>query len=663
MSNETNNKDPLEQINSVNAEVLKNLENINKNKEVEKQFLDGELHKDIEENQIDSNITEENKEKKIIFPKKNYLNDKISNMNINKSIITGINKSMDKQMKNIEGDIFQNQILMTEIPKNLNNILNKSLQKSSNFEKKSQLKAIRELQVEKDQLQIKLQKIISNEKFLDKEGFMHEPGGESSDKNFSVVDQKIFEDKKKTINLKKKELLNRIDQIEDKINQMISSAEGVTRKERLKNYIESFERDKEIVETRAKKYFKETKERNQRMANDLNKKIEKLQQEIKDKCKEDELKKLEIIKKFKEQEKAIVQKRTKMNDEKVNLFKPYLKKNLKDDIKQYLFAKKEEEYQKEEKKLLDKENLKRKAKMKMDFDEINEFEKNVINNIEKYETQNAEKKKKLEIEWKERKSILPTYISRKQEMVQEELKNKMETEENKKEQNLALLEKKHSYGYDLVKNQQPEINKKLKQQRTDLIKSLENPKLAVKEQLLLKRQKKAEELLNENKKNINSKSVKKIKIANDIINKLNDSINLKEKKEKEKKKLFSFSRPAYPLHPKPQTKIDYLNELRLEKINKRSSISGGKNNNGENKRTMEKKWNKELNCEEGTFMENVMLVKEKAKVMDSEVKKGEKILELYGGVQNNPQMGKKISNLLIDSIEAKLSILDKLAQG
>jgi hypothetical protein len=261
---------------------------------------------------------------------------------------------------------------------------------------------------------------------------MHEPGGESSDRNFSVVDQKIFEDKKKTINLKKKELLNRIDQIEDKINQMISSAEGVTRKERLKNYIESFERDKEIVETRAKKYFKETKERNQRMANDLNKKIEKLQQEIKDKCKEDELKKLEIIKKFKEQEKAIVQKRTKMNDEKVNLFKPYLKKNLKDDIKQYLFAKKEEEYQKEEKKLLDKENLKRKAKMKMDFDEINEFEKNVINNIEKYETQNAEKKKKLEIEWKERKSILPTYISRKQEMVQEELKNKMETEENKK---------------------------------------------------------------------------------------------------------------------------------------------------------------------------------------------------------------------------------------
>ena len=664
MSLVNNKKDLPDQKNSVNEEVLKNMEKINETKEVEKQFLEGEMHKDILENQIAPNLTENNKVEKIIFPKKNYLNDKMSNMNINKNILTGINMSMDKQMKNIETDIIQNQILMTEVPKSLSNILSKSLEKSSNFEKRSQLKIIRELQGEKYQLKIKLQKIITNEKFLEKEGFMHDSVGEVPDKNFSVVDQKIYENKKKIINEKKKEILDRIDQIEEKINQIISNAEGGTRKERVKNYIENFERDKEIIETRAKKYFKENKERKQRMANDLNKKIEKLQQEIKDKCKEEELKKAEIIKKFKEKEKAIVQKRTKINDDKANLFKPYLKKNPKNNIKQYLFAKKEEEFQQEEKNLVDKENLKRKAKMKMDFDEINEFEKNVINNREKFETQNAERKKKLVLEWKERKGILPTYISRKQEMVQEELKNKMEDEENKKEINLALLEKKHSYGYDLVKNQQPEINKKLKQQRTELIKSLENPKLAVKEKLFLQRQKKAEELLNEKKNNLNSKSVKKVRIKkeNESFNKLSDSIILKEKKEKEKKKLFSFARPSYPLHPKPETKIDYLNELRIEKNKNRNSFSGGKNNNGENKRTMEKKWNKALNREEGTVMENIMYVKEKAKVMDNEVKHGEKIIELYGGVQNNPEMGKKISNLLIDSIEAKLSILNKFSE-
>ena len=36
----------------------------------------------------------------------------------------------------------------------------------------------------------------------------------------------------------------------------------------------------------------------------------------------------------------------------------------------------------------------------------------------------------------------------------------------------------------------------------------------------------------------------------------------------------------------------------------------------------------------------------------------EKLLKLNGGVGNNPKIGKKVSNLIIDSIEAKLKILN-----
>ena len=61
-----------------------------------------------------------------------------------------------------------------------------------------------------------------------------------------------------------------------KLKQIISNGDESSRKERIKNYIENFERDKEIIETRAKKYFQEAKERNQRIANDLNKKAEKI---------------------------------------------------------------------------------------------------------------------------------------------------------------------------------------------------------------------------------------------------------------------------------------------------------------------------------------------------------------------------------------------------
>ena len=58
-------------------------------------------------------------------------------------------------------------------------------------------------------------------------------------------------------------------------------------------------------------------------------------------------------------------------------------------------------------------------------------------------------------------------------------------------------------------------------------------------------------------------------------------------------------------------------------------------------------------------MENVNFVKEKARIIDDELRKNQKMLDLYGGVKNNPNIAKKISNLLIDSIEAKLSILNK----
>ena len=697
MSTDNNDQEILSKRQSINETERINLDNINNTKEVEKQFLEGEEHKEIKESHsLRTNLTEimslkeDNNSAKQIF-----LKDKISKMKIDKNLLNGINKSMDKQMKNVENDILENHILMTEVPKNLNKLLSHSSQRIpiTNFEKKNKLKTIKDLQVEKESLNLKLQKIISNEKILDNEGYLHADGISGS---ISPVDQKIYNSKKKLLNEKKNELLNKIDQIEDKLKQIIINGDESTRKERIKNYLEDFERDKEIIETRAKKYFQETKERNQRIANDLNKKAEKIKKEIYEKCKEEELKKNKILKKLKEQEKAVVQKRTKINDEKVNMYKPFLKNKFpKDNIRQYLFVKKDEEYQEKEKNLVDKENIKRKEKMKMDFNEINEFEKNVINNREKFGLENAERKKKLILEWKERKGILPTYISRKQEMVQDELKKEMEMKEHKKELTLALKQKKILFGNKIKNHKQPEINDKLKTQRTNLIKSLENPRLAVKEYFLIQRKKKFEELLNnkkeneekqeneeetENKENnetkennenkeirdintVNSKRTIKFKLkTNESINKLNDSVQSTEKKN-----TLSPIKIVYPVHPKPQTKIDYLSEMRIEKEKKekqknlkRNALSSQKTDGSNNDHVLNnERWDKVVNSNKGSLMQNINIVKEKAKIMDDEIKQKEKILKLNGGVGNNPEIGEKISNLIIDSIEAKLSILNK----
>ena len=703
MSTDNDNKAILPQRQSVNDIEEDDLENINNNKEVEKQYLEGEEHKEIQENpSLRPNLTE------IMIPKEEnnsakqiFLKDKLSKMKIDKNLLQGINKSMDKQMKNVENDILENQILITEVPKQLNKVLSHSLQKfpTTNFEKKNKLKTIKDLQIEKDTLNLKLKKIISNENLLENDGYLHVEGKSA----ISQVDQRIYNSKKKLLNDKKNELLNKIEQIEDKLKQIIINGDESSRKERIKNYIENFERDKEIIETRAKKYFQETKERNQRIANDLNKKAEKIKKEMYEKRREEELKKNEILKKLKEQEKAAVQKRAKINDEKANKFKPFLKNKFpKENVRNYLFYKKDEEYQEKEKNLVDIENIKRKEKMKMDFNELNKFEKNVINNREKFGIENAERKKKLILEWKERKGALPNYISHKQEMVQNELKKEMENEEYKKELNLALKQKKMLFGYKIKNRKQPEINNKLKNQRINLIKSLENPRLAVKEYFLIQRQKRQEELdnkkenkdkdkvnqenegneedteKNENKENDENKEIKeskdikviiknrstKIKLKNNAsINQFNDSI-----KSIEKKNSLSPIKIVYPFHPKPQTKIDYLSEMRIEKEKKkgkhknmiRNALSNQKNDSDFNDQALNsERWEKVFNSDRGSLMENINLVKEKAKIIEDEVKQKEQILKFNGGVVNNPEIGQKISDLIIDSIEAKLSILNK----
>ena len=652
----------------MNEKVPNLLENINKTNEIEKQYLEGELHNEIRSPQINEN-TEENNNNNIIEEKKNsqqytFLKDKLSQMNTNKNITQGINKSMDKQMKNLHSDFFENKILMTEIPKKLDKLLSESLQKSPNYETKNKIKAIRELQEEKNILNLKLQKIITNEKFLDKEGYME--SGEVTNRTFSPMDQKVFEDKKKVLKEKKNDLMKKIEEIEEKLNKILINVGESSRKESLKNYIENFEKDKEVIENRAKKYYKEAKERNQRMANDLNNKLDKIKKELNEKSKEEELKKAEMLKKLKDQEKATLQKRSKINDEKANIFKPFINKKIpKEDIRKYLFVKKYQEYQQKEKTLVDQENLKRKEKMKLDFNEIDEFEKNVINNMEKVQIENEERKKKLLLEWKERKGVLPTYISPKQELVQEELKNKMEEEENKKEKNIELKKKRYEFGYEIKNKQQPEINQKLKRQRTNLIKSLENPKMAVREKLLFQRKKKAEELENKNnsnninkskdkENNVNKSKNKKVKINKSII-KLNNSVNTYERKKPATIKFVY----QYPFHPKPEGKIDYLNQMRIEKEKRKLITNTASNDKDSRNKVNNLKWEKEFNSQNGTFIENVNFVKEKAKIMDNELKQNQKILNLYGGVKNNPKIANKISNLLIDSIEAKLSILNK----
>ena len=636
------NNNKIKSIKESSQKIINENSNI---KELEKRYLKGEKHKEIneinekekeKENELQSSLNEnnsnENKDSNKSQSNK-LLKEKLSNIDINIKALTGINKGMEKQIKDIEQDILDNQILITE-PKKKFDMNKKKPEIIKDFENKKKLKTIKGLNEFRNHLNSKLQKILLQENYLQNEGNLDNIN--LPEKYISLVDQNIYESKKNLLEEQKEKLMKKIDLIEEDLKTLTLGGEELTRKNRIKNYLQDFEKDKKIIESRAKKYYKESIERNKRIEKDLNKKYDKMKKEMEMKITEEKAKQIENFKKMKEKEKQIIEKRCKENDEIYNKYKPYISRKMKENIKDYLFLKKEEAFKNEEKLLIEKENLRRKEKMKINFNEINEFEKNINLQQEKTKTEQNERKKKLFLEWKERKSSLPTYNLNLN-------KNKEESdEENNEDKDNGIItardkkDKMLLFANEIKNNRQPEINEKLKNKRMLLIQSIENPKMAVKlsHKLLFQKYKKFSDDLNKEIKT-NKNTLKDIK--------LNNSLSPRRNKKR-----------LYPLHPKSKTKIDYLTEMIIKK-EKKKSLSNEKDLKEDFNKA---KWSKEINDKNGSVTENINYVKEQTKIIDNKIKQKEQFLKLNGGVENSPEIGQEMSKLIIDSIGAKLSILN-----
>ena len=70
----------------------------------------------------------------------------------------------------------------------------------------------------------------------------------------------------------------------------MNSSNEISRKNKLKCFIDNFERDKEIAEIRAKKYYKESKQISLRMEKDIQNIVRKVKKELEEKEKEDKKK-------------------------------------------------------------------------------------------------------------------------------------------------------------------------------------------------------------------------------------------------------------------------------------------------------------------------------------------------------------------------------------
>ena len=639
--------------NSPNKETYKEIT------EEEKNLFSGQDHIEETQNKIQNETTEKPeiepiKENIITRPRENYLKEKLTKIETNPNLISNIKKELNGQAKTILDD---DNVLITEIPADLNKFIykrNKVNSISVDFQEKIKYKKLKVLKDEKEILQNNLRKAEQNEKLLKDEGFLSLKSG---GKEETMFDKGIKEHELKTVEKKIKNIKEKIQETDDKINAIIQQIEPISMKEKRKLYLENFEREREIAETRAKKYFKEAKNRNLRIQNDINQLMERRKKEIEMKDKEAEKERMEIVQKFREQEKAIEQKHLKKNVEIMMKYKPFLEKKLDSKMSDYRYSKILDKYNDQEKKFFKQEKEKRHKLYNSDkYEVINEFQKKVDERKEKDDQEREIKRKEMLEKWKSMKSSLPkcNYL----ENVAEREQKRKEEEEKKRQQAHALREERINYGDMIRERRSPEINDGLKKEREKIIRTLEDPKTA-QVKYTLNKQKKNRIII---KKRDNTKPSKyKWKLKLEDSSSYEDEINNNLIKKPKRINLKTIPRTNSLVNQ--GKKYDYLRDIIAEKEEKnrlKSSQNNNENDDLKEVKNMEIKWDKSINDSKGTLLENISDVKEKITSLEKEAKMHERLMKLNGGVGNNPKMGKKVSNLLINSIEAKLSILNKI---
>jgi len=156
-------------------------------------------------------------------------------------------------------------------------------------------------------------------------------------------------------------------------------------------------------------------------------------------------------------------------------------------------------------------------------------------------------------------------------------------------------------------------------------------------------------------------SPKNLKIIQEELNQeLNNQVefDIKSLLQKKKKKIL---KPIRILHPKPEKPIDYLTQMIIEKEkNKNKSMQEYTEDSVDIKPSIEKKIISRNEKREENIIDTLKMVKAQTESIDNKVQQKKQILKLNGGYLNNPKLGDEVGDLLIESIQTKLNIMNKL---
>ena len=537
-------------------------------------------------------------------------------------------------------------------------------------------KQIRTLKINEKEIMNELSKIMNNEKLLKNQSYLKLINNNPNNIN---LDKRKLESELKQLNENKNGCLARLDLIKSRLKSLEHKyvlSQGIfenEKQEKLQKFLDKQNRiinqSNDEINLKIKKLQKENKKLFKNMQNDIENRLMKKINEF-DKNKEKETQnKILLLKKIREDErKEILKRKNKANEEtkKINEFM-----NKKPNIKNYLYQKINNSFNEKIQKGLLKEKNKRKLIMKPMENDLNTMMKNYQKYKYKKNLELAEKTQKLKNSWSERNLLIPTYKTQLRHMLDIEEQNIKSQKENQKEKMKKMKNIQIKYSKKIENKQiynKKQLNEKQKKEHGhDYILrnhinikppvignyNLSNYCDSIREKIFLKYNNKSQDFMepNDNKdenedKNLNGELEKSSKTKLPSLNK-NKVMNLKK---------FSIEKD---LDLKKENKtIDNgklsKNNMKIKKTKKSESVEVDNINYKGTKDI------KELIEKKGLDKSTFEVANCKLQSLNERRMQKSLLLKHEGGFIKNPSLGEEVCDILIDSMTAKLSLINEI---
>ena len=547
----------------------------------------------------------ENKEENL---KNAYLKEKYPQINSSSNLQKAIKLSLKKTHEDIRKKFIEENLTFnnSQTPKDKQLYLLINNKKLSG--KNSKLLKI--LKENEKSLSFNIGKLTSQQKMV--EGFLipkeDKVGCNNRDYNLKIIKNN------------KENLMKKLERVNEQIKEIIIKESNSENKDRI---IPDYrilddnqeEYNKHLVEIGKKSNYSTIKYRNKMKSS-----YEKREKEIDLKEKElKEQKEKDFKEKIKE-EKELISKRKKKNDDITNNINKHAKEKT-TNPGNYIYNKLKEKFDEKQKKLLDKIHLMKKEPVmrKNDFDEL---EKKVNEKKKLMEIDNEERKKKLLELWLYRSQTLPSYHHPLIKYVEEEEKNKRRewNELDKKRRECNDLEKRN------FKPPKVTINQVLRKQ--------------IEERKKIKNRDDIRKLRIDNKNNRFKFSPIKPITRKNIEHQL--SYNKLNNNNKKSKKIL---KPIKILSPKPK---DYLRDI-INKTKRRSPES-----------SLAINFSNILESNNSNIVESLMTARNQIEKIDDKLKRKKMLLNMKDSYTNDINLVDQVGQLLVDSVQSKINVLSKI---